>query len=89
MDSAPRDGISTFTVGGLRADTTYNLKLVAEAVHPATEADNTGDWQLVPIEPTVEMVEAGRAALSQGDAKVQTHARVMWVWEAMLAAAPK
>lgn len=46
------------------------------------------DWVLVPREPTVDMVERGREALSNGDAKVQTHARVMWVWEAMISAAP-
>lgn len=45
-------------------------------------------WQLVPKEPSEQMVEDGRSQLSQGDAKVQTHARVLWVWEAMLAAAP-
>jgi hypothetical protein len=55
---------------------------------PAAEAgEPTPGWQLVPIEPTVQMVEDGRATLSQGE-RVQTHARVMWVWEAMLKAAP-
>lgn len=49
---------------------------------------NPQAWKRVPIEPTEAMVEAGRAALSQGDAKVQTHARVLWVWEAMLSSAP-
>jgi hypothetical protein len=48
----------------------------------------SGDWVLVPREPTEAMVEAGRAALSQGDAKVQTHARTMWCYEAMLSTTP-
>lgn len=43
---------------------------------------------LVPIEPTPEMVEAGRAQMRDGG-KMETHARIMWIWEAMVAAAPR
>ena len=55
---------------------------VSVAFEQALEA---AGWCIAPLEPSVSMVEAGRAALSQGDAKVQTHSRVMWVWADMLA----
>lgn len=47
----------------------------------------SADVAVVPIEPTVEMVEAGRKAMSPE--KFVSHARTMWVWEAMIKAAPK
>jgi hypothetical protein len=66
------------------AVTAWNTRHIAALRQPAA----SGESVLVPREPTVEMVEAGRAQLSQGDVKMQTHARVMWVWEAMVNAAP-
>jgi hypothetical protein len=44
---------------------------------------------MVPVEPTVEMVEAGRAAMAQQDPRSVSHARVLWVWKDMLKAASK
>jgi hypothetical protein len=82
---------------GMRADHAAALQFADIAVAwieneiakaPATATAPEG-WVMVPREPTVDMVERGREQLSQGDAKVQTHARVLWVWEAMLQAAPR
>jgi len=61
--------------------------------HTPTQAEREADvspdcWKLMPIDPTPEMVEAGRAALGQGLDGVQTHARTMWCYEAMVNAAP-
>lgn len=65
------------------------VKGLADRPAPTPAQPQDGVWVYVPVDPTVEMVEAGRAALSQGDPKMQTHARVMWVWADMLKAAPK
>ena len=42
----------------------------------------------VPRSPTTEMIEAGRKAMEQQDPVRVSHARVMWLWNDMLAAAP-
>lgn len=56
------------------------------ALPSAAEAASTpSPWRLVPIEPTVAMVEAGRKAMSAES--FVSHARVLWVWEDMLKAA--
>ena len=43
-------------------------------------------WQLVPVEPTEEMVNSGHAAWSDGEDDFQSFAMA---YSAMLAAAPK
>jgi len=47
------------------------------------------DGVVVPRVPTTEMIEAGRKALQQQDPKMVSHARVIWLWNDMLAARPK
>lgn len=57
---------------------------IAEIILHAIEQNNA---IVVPVNPTESMVERGREELSRGE-RVQTHARVMWVYEAMLNASP-
>ena len=50
------------------------------------ELDRLG-YVVVPKEPTEEMVEAGRKAMDPE--KFVSHARTLWVYGDMIAAAPK
>lgn len=50
--------------------------------------NNTPDMILVPRSPTENMVEAGRKAMEQQDPVRVSHARVIWLWQDMLKAAP-
>lgn len=45
-------------------------------------------YVMVPRVPTSLMVEAGRKAMEQQDPVRVSHARVMWLWNDMLAATP-
>ena len=66
------------------------LELAEEAVrakHSPDAAKMVQDgWQLVPVEPTIEMVNSGHAAWSDGEDDFESFAMA---YQAMLAAAPK
>ena len=82
--------------GFQRAQYQSNPALIEEAILDALsrigalqdkpQAPQGGEeWRCVPVEPTEVMVEAGRKAMEPE--KFVSHARVLWVWEAMVKAA--